>query len=72
MQKQQQKWLKPCYMVHIWEYSAQSIQWTPTWHGLDGFQLLLRPCALDESSLSIGRVENNLGIKDEFVKFFFY
>ena len=40
----------------IWEYSSRAIQWIPTWHGLDGFQRFLHPCALDESSLSIGRV----------------
>ena len=27
----------------------------PTWQGLDGFQKPLRPCDLEESSLSIGR-----------------
>ena len=43
--------------VLIWEYSARAIQWIPTWQVLDGFQKLLRPCALDESSLSIGRVK---------------
>ena len=36
--------------------SVRAIQWIPTWHGLDGFRKSLRPCALDESSLSIGRV----------------
>ena len=29
----------------------------PTQQGLDVFQKSLRPCALDNSSLSIGRVE---------------
>ena len=43
--------------VLIWEYSSRAIPWIPTWQGLDGFQRLLRPCALDESSLSIGRVK---------------
>ena len=33
------------------------IQWIPTWQGLNVFQNSLGPCALDESSLSIGRVK---------------
>ena len=52
------KWLKPWHMVLIWEYSARAIQWIPTWEGLDGFQKSLRYYALDESSLSIGRVKS--------------
>ena len=43
-------------LVLIWEYSAEAIQWIPTWQGLDGFQKSLRPCALDEGSLIIERV----------------
>ena len=35
----------------------RTIQWIPTWQGLDGFQKCLRPCALEESSPSIGRVK---------------
>ena len=35
---------------------TQAFQWIPTWQGLDGFQRSRHPCALDESSLSIGRV----------------
>ena len=31
-------------------------EWIPTWLGLDGFQKSLRFCPLDQSSLSIGRV----------------
>ena len=34
----------------------RAIRWIPTWQGLDGFQKSLHPCALNESSLSIGRV----------------
>ena len=51
----------PCTWVLIWEYSARAIQWIPTltWKGLDGFQKPLGPCALDESRLSIGRVNSN-------------
>ena len=40
---------------HI-EYSLRAIQWIPIWHGLDGIQKSLCTCALDESSLSFGRV----------------
>ena len=32
----------------------------PIWQGLEGFQRLLRHCALDESSLSFGRVKDLL------------
>ena len=41
-------------------YSSESTQqelWVLIWQGLDGFQKYLHLCALDESSLSIGRVE---------------
>ena len=34
----------------------RAIQWIPALEGLDGFQISLLPSALDESSLSIGRV----------------
>ena len=47
----------PGTWVLIWEYSARAFQWIPTWHGLDVFQKSLRSCALDESSLSIGRMK---------------
>ena len=40
--------------VLIKEYSARAIQRVLTQQGLDGFQKSLCPCALDESSLSIG------------------
>ena len=40
-------------------YSSESIQWIPTWQGLNGFQESSHPRALDKSTLSIGRV--NLG-----------
>ena len=33
---------------------------SPTWQGLDGFQKSLYPCALDESSLSTGRVNDDV------------
>ena len=57
MQKKTRKkeW-NPGTWVLIWEYSARAIQWIPIWQGLDGFQKYLLPCAMDESSLSIGRV----------------
>ena len=58
------KWYKnmknvwnPGKWVLIWEYSMRAIQWIPRWEGLDGFQKSLRPCALDEFSLNIGRVK---------------
>ena len=38
--------------VLIWKYSARAFQWIPTWQGSNAFQNSLRPCALDESSLS--------------------
>ena len=38
--------------VIIWEYWARSIQWMPTWQGLDGFKKYLHPCALDVSIAS--------------------
>ena len=43
--------------VLIWENSVRAIYWIPTWQGLDGFQRSSRPCALDESNLSIERVK---------------
>ena len=43
--------------VLICEFSARAFQWIPIWQDLDGFQKSLRPCALDVSSLSIGRVK---------------
>ena len=39
----------------ICQYSAIAALWIPTLQGLDEFQRYLHPCALDESSLSIGR-----------------
>ena len=38
--------------------TQQPFQWIPTWQCLDGFQKSLPYCALDESSLSIGRVKH--------------
>ena len=48
------------YGVLIWEYSARSIPWIPTWQGLDVFQKSLHPYVFDESSLSKGRVKTSL------------
>ena len=50
----------PDKWVLIWKYLARASKWIPTWQGLDDFQKSLRPCALDESSLSIGRVKNEM------------
>ena len=52
----------PVAWVLIWEHSARTILWIPTWQGLDVFQKSLLSCALDESSLSIGRVNYNPSI----------
>ena len=56
------KWCKnmkndwnPGIWVLIWKYSARAFQWIPSWHSLDVFQKSLHPCALDKTSLSIGR-----------------
>ena len=46
----------PGTWVLTWEYSVRVIQWKAAWQGLDGFQNSLHPSALDESSLSIGRI----------------
>ena len=43
-------------IILIWEHSPRAIQLIPTWQGLDDFPKSLRPCALDECSLSIGWV----------------
>ena len=59
MMQKHDKWLKPWHMVLMWENSARAIQLIPTWQGLNGFQISLRPCALDKSSLSNGRVKTN-------------
>ena len=47
----------PDKWVLICEYSARAFQWIPTWQGFNGFQKAFRPCALDKSNLSIGRVK---------------
>ena len=47
--------------VHILEYFAKALQWIPTWQGLDDFRISLHPCALDESRLSIGKVDVRKG-----------
>ena len=46
----------PNKRVLIWEHWVRAIQWIPTWQGSDDFQKSICPCALDERSLSIGRV----------------
>ena len=55
--KNTKNYLNPGKWVLIWEYSARAFQWIPTWQGLDFFQKSLSPCALEESSVSIGRVK---------------
>ena len=57
MQKKLKKDWNLCIWVLIWEHPVKVIQWIPTWQGLDGYQKMLHPCALDESSLRIGNVE---------------
>ena len=50
--KKSEKWLRPCHMgTHLRVINSARI---PTWQGLDDFQKSLRPCTLDESSLSNG------------------
>ena len=53
------KWCKKSWnMTETLAYSESILRgWIPTWQGLDGFQKSLHLCALDESSLSIGRVK---------------
>ena len=46
----------PGTWVLIWKYSVTVCQWIPTWQGLDGFQKSVCPFALDESSVSIRKV----------------
>ena len=58
MQKTTENDWNPGKWVLIWKCSARAIQWTPTWQGLDGFQKSLPSSALDEGSLSIGRVKS--------------
>ena len=59
--KKLRNYWNPGIWVLIWKYSTRAIQWIPTWQGLDVFQKSLHSCALDESSLSIGRVnERNI------------
>ena len=64
-EKDLQNGWNPGTWVLIWEYSARAIQWVPTCQGLDGFQRSLRPCPLDESSLSIGSVDSWEGVLQE-------
>ena len=49
----------PGKWVLIWESSARGFKWIPTWQGSDDFQDILTFCALDKSSLSIGRVKTS-------------
>ena len=60
--KQPGNYWNPGKWVLIWEYSTRAIQWIPTGQGLDGFQIYLRSCSLDESCLSIGGVNVNFAI----------
>ena len=57
-QKSLKNYWNPGKWVLIWENSARAIQWIPTRQGLDGFQKSLCPYVLDESSLSIWRVNS--------------
>ena len=50
----------PGKWVLIREYSSRAFQWIPTWKGFDDFQENLHSYALDESSLSIGRVNSQV------------
>ena len=50
----------PGKWVLIREYSSRAFQWIPTWKGFDDFQENLHSYALDESSLSIGRVNSEV------------
>ena len=43
-------------LAHGYSSECSAFQRIPMRQGLDGFQNDLRPCALDESSPSIGRV----------------
>ena len=55
MMQKSEKWLKPWHMVtHL---TALSESFEMTWQGLHVFQKSLCHCALDEISLSIGRVK---------------
>ena len=57
--KKPEKWLKPWQMGTHWKYSSRALQWIPTWQGSDVFRKFLHHCALDECSLSIGRVRGS-------------
>ena len=48
--------------THLRVIEARAFQWIPTLEGLDVFQKSLYPCALDESSLSIGKVHREIDI----------
>ena len=43
--------------ILTWENLLRVIKWIPTWQGLDVFQKYLHSCALNKSSLTIGRVK---------------
>ena len=53
-----EEWLKPRYMGMHLRVLSESFLMNTDMTGYNGFQKTLRPCALDESSLSIGRVKN--------------
>ena len=57
--KNLKKYWNPGTLVLIWEYSVRAIQWIPT--SIKCFQNVLCSCALDESSLTIGRFLTSKG-----------
>ena len=57
----------PGIWVLIWEYSARAFEWIPNTIGLRWFKKM-ESCALDESSLSIGRVKPTIVM----LRIFFY
>ena len=58
MQKKLKKWLKPCHMVTHLRVLSESYPIYTNMTGLGWFKKKLHPCALLESSLSIGRVKD--------------
>ena len=61
MQNFFENWTKPLQMGTHLRVLIKSYPMNTNKQGLDGFQKSLRPCALDESSLSIGRVSIHSG-----------
>ena len=62
MEKPEKNYENPGTWVLIWEYSARAFHWIPTWQGLDDFQKSFRPCPLDTSSLSTGRIKPRIAL----------